>query len=70
VPARKSTSAFGSSSPERAPDRTRRRLDARSIFVIHELDATTLHYDLRLEIGGVLTSLAFPKGPSTNPNDK
>jgi DNA ligase D-like protein (predicted 3'-phosphoesterase) len=39
-------------------------------FVIHQHDATHMHYDLRIEIGGVYKSWAVPKGLSTNPKDK
>jgi bifunctional non-homologous end joining protein LigD len=60
---------------KRSPDRTPEPFggfDAGpgKLFVVHKHAARRLHYDLRLEMEGVLRSWAVPKGPSYDTHDK
>ena len=55
-------------SPE--PQGKRGRKAARARFVVQKHDARRLHYDLRLEMDGVLKSWAVTRGPSLSPAEK
>ena len=60
---------------KRSPDRTPEPFGAVSpvpgnLFIVHKHAARNLHFDLRLEMEGVLKSWAVPKGPSYDQAEK
>jgi bifunctional non-homologous end joining protein LigD len=52
------------------PQGSQEKSTPHSRFVVQRHQARRLHFDLRLEMEGVLKSWAIPKGPSQNPQDK
>jgi len=52
------------------PESDKKRTDVGMIYVIQKHDASRLHYDLRLEENGVLTSWAVPKTPPLKEGEK
>ncbi len=67
--------SLGTYRAKRSPDRSPEPVgtvsaDQGRLFVVHKHAARQLHFDLRLEMDGVLRSWAVPKGPSYDMRDK
>jgi bifunctional non-homologous end joining protein LigD len=61
---------FGETPEPRGRAPRRRRGGPGGRYVVQRHRATALHYDVRLELDGVLVSWAVPRGPSLDPADR
>jgi len=69
---KKTPEPSGQETKTKAKTKTRERKPAGKplSFVVHKHSASHLHYDLRLELDGVLKSWAIPKRPNLDPDEK